>query len=104
MAVYLQFSNVLDSLGSVCYELGLCSRRRTVEIPSRLAVSTRSRWPSSLLQGHKQRLLAFTYTAYYKGYVKKVFPSLHIYACAVSQLPRCLLGRFLFLQYLAAVN
>jgi hypothetical protein len=28
----------------------------------------------------------------------------HVYACAVSQLPRYLLGRFLFLQYLAAVN
>jgi type IV secretory pathway VirB6-like protein len=33
----------------------------------------------------------------YKGYVKKVFPPLHVFACAVSQLPRHLLGRILSL-------
>jgi hypothetical protein len=38
------------------------------------------------------------------GYVKKVFPPLQVYACAVSPLPRHLLGRFLSLQYLAVVN
>jgi hypothetical protein len=26
----------------------------------------------------------------YKGYVEKVFPPLHVDACAVSQLPRCI--------------
>jgi hypothetical protein len=31
-------------------------------------------------------------------------PPLHVDACAVSQLPRHLLGRFLSLQYLAVMN
>jgi hypothetical protein len=41
---------------------------------------------------------------WYKEYVKQVFPPPHVYACAVSQLPRHLLGRFLSLHYLAVVN
>jgi hypothetical protein len=40
----------------------------------------------------------------HKGYVKKVFPPLRFYACAVGQLPRHLLGRFLSLRYLAVKN
>jgi hypothetical protein len=40
----------------------------------------------------------------YKGYVKKVFPPLHIYAYAVSQIVRYLLERFLSLKFLAGVS
>jgi hypothetical protein len=50
------------------------------------------------------RSLAIAAASSYKGCVKKVFPPLHVDACAVSQLPRHLLGRFLSLQYLAVVN
>jgi hypothetical protein len=40
----------------------------------------------------------------YKGYDKEGLSSLHIYTCAVSQLPRRLLDRFLASEYLAGVS
>jgi hypothetical protein len=45
-----------------------------------------------------------TVKRWYRGFIKKVFPPLDVDTCAVSRLPKHLLGRFLYLQYLAAFN
>jgi hypothetical protein len=81
----------------------------TVRTPARLCLEGDWIGVSCVRAWHRHRRCLYRpYTSAclraYKGCVKKVFPPLHVDACAVSQLPRHLLGRFLSLQYLAAVS
>jgi hypothetical protein len=81
----------------------------TVRTPARLCLEGDRIGVSCVRAWHRRRrCLCRPYTSAclraYKECAKKVFPPLHVDACAVSQLPRHLLGRFLSLRYLAAVD